>query len=166
MRVGADLLTAERVFINVGGRASAPPIPGLDQVDYLTNSSMMEIDFLPRHLLIIGGSYIGLEFASFFAGVGSQVTVFEMLPQIAAGCDRDISNRLLQESKKQGISIKTSCKVSSISKGAVEYVESEGASARLEVGSRADFGEGLYVRAGKRVALLPAEIEGVLYTSE
>src|SRR5262245_46315508 len=62
IRVGNELLEADKIFINVGGRASTPPMPGLDQVRYLNNSTMMDVDFLPEHLLVIGGSYIGLEF--------------------------------------------------------------------------------------------------------
>lgn len=64
--VNGSLLDADRIFINVGGRASVPPIPGLDRVPYLTNSSMMDVDFLPAHLIILGGSYIGLEFAQMY----------------------------------------------------------------------------------------------------
>jgi len=64
--VGDVELTAEHIFLNVGGRAVIPSIPGLDRVPYLTNSSMMEVDFLPGHLLILGGSYVGLEFAQMF----------------------------------------------------------------------------------------------------
>ena len=64
--VGAELLEAEKIFINVGARALVPPMPGIDSVNYLTNSSKMELDFLPKHLVIIGGSYIGLEFGQMY----------------------------------------------------------------------------------------------------
>ncbi len=64
--VGDARLTAERIFINVGGRATIPNIPGVSEVPYLTNSSMMNVDCLPRHLVIVGGSYIGLEFGQMF----------------------------------------------------------------------------------------------------
>jgi pyruvate/2-oxoglutarate dehydrogenase complex dihydrolipoamide dehydrogenase (E3) component len=67
-------LTAPRIFINVGGRPRVPDMPGLDQLPYLTNSSMMQVDFLPRHLVIVGGSYIGLEFAQMFRRFGSEET--------------------------------------------------------------------------------------------
>jgi pyruvate/2-oxoglutarate dehydrogenase complex dihydrolipoamide dehydrogenase (E3) component len=72
--VGSERLTAPRIYINVGGRAIVPEMPGLDQVKYLTNSSMMGVDFLPPHLVIIGGSYIGLEFAQMYRRFGSEVT--------------------------------------------------------------------------------------------
>lgn len=62
VRVGEELLEADKIFINVGGRANVPPMPGLDRVPYLTNSTMVAVDFLPKHLIVIGGSYIGLEF--------------------------------------------------------------------------------------------------------
>ena len=75
--VNGSELAADQIFINVGARATIPPIPGLDQVPYLTNSSMMDIDFLPSHLLILGGSYIGLEFAQTYRRFGSEVTVIE-----------------------------------------------------------------------------------------
>src|SRR5215471_17279989 len=64
--VGNERLTSERIFINVGGRAHIPPLEGIDQVSYLTNSSMMDVDFIPRHLVIVGGSYIGLEFGQMY----------------------------------------------------------------------------------------------------
>ncbi len=76
--VGPARLTADRIFINVGCRAIVPQVPGVDQLPYLTNSSMMEVDFLPPHLLILGGSYIGLEFGQMFRRFGSEVTIIEM----------------------------------------------------------------------------------------
>src|SRR6201981_1496931 len=78
MSVGTTLLTATHIFINVGGRAQTPPMPGLDQVKYLTNSSMMDVDFLPRHLVVIGGSYVGLEFGQMYRRFGSEVNIVEM----------------------------------------------------------------------------------------
>jgi len=74
-------LDADRIFINVGGRALAPSIP---QVPYLTNSSMMDVDFLPQHLIVLGGSYIGLEFAQVYRRFGSEVTVIELAPRLIA----------------------------------------------------------------------------------
>ena len=78
VQVGDDTLTAPRIFINVGGRASVPDIPGLKDVAYLTNSSLLDIDVLPPHLLVVGGSYVGLEFAQIFRRFGSKVTIIEM----------------------------------------------------------------------------------------
>src|SRR5260370_8998302 len=89
--VGEDLLTADRIFINVGGRAIVPDMPGLDQVNFLTNSSMLEVDFLPPHLVIVGGSYIGLEFGQMFRRFGSAVTIVEMEPRLLHREDEDVS---------------------------------------------------------------------------
>ena len=74
MRVGDELLSAPRIFINVGGRAIVPDMPGIDEVAYLTNSSMLELDFVPAHLIVVGGSYIGLEFAQMYRRFGAEVT--------------------------------------------------------------------------------------------
>src|ERR1035438_3765109 len=79
--VGERRLASGRIFINVGARAVVPAMQGLDQVDYLTNSSMMAVDFLPRHLIVIGGSYVGLEFGQMFRRFGSEVTIVEMGPR-------------------------------------------------------------------------------------
>src|SRR5215211_4706259 len=70
VRVGEEILEAEKIFINVGGRASMPKLPGLDQVSVLNNSSMMDVDFVPEHLIVVGGSYIGLEFAQMYRRFG------------------------------------------------------------------------------------------------
>src|SRR5215469_566185 len=78
VQVGTEKLRADKIFINVGGRAAIPDIPGLAEIDYFTNSSLLEIDFLPSHLLVLGGSYVGLEFAQVFRRFGSQVTVVEI----------------------------------------------------------------------------------------
>jgi pyruvate/2-oxoglutarate dehydrogenase complex dihydrolipoamide dehydrogenase (E3) component len=88
--VNASELTADRIFINVGARAVIPPIPGLDRVPYLTNSSMMDVDFLPAHLIILGGSYVGLEFAQAYRRFGSEVTVVEAAPRLIAREDEDV----------------------------------------------------------------------------
>jgi pyruvate/2-oxoglutarate dehydrogenase complex dihydrolipoamide dehydrogenase (E3) component len=90
VRVGETLLEAERIFINVGGRAIVPAMPGLAEVPYLTNASMMAVDFLPEHLIVVGGSYVGLEFAQMYRRFGSRVTVVEMGPRIIAREDDDV----------------------------------------------------------------------------
>ena len=77
VRVNGELLEAGKIILNVGGRALVPEMPGLDEVDYFTNSNMMDVDFLPNHLVIIGGSYIGLEFAQIYRRFGSEVTVIQ-----------------------------------------------------------------------------------------
>src|SRR5882724_1244422 len=116
MLVGDQLLEAEQIFINVGGRASAPPITGLDQVDYLTNSSMMEIDVLPRHLVIIGGSYIGLEFAQIYRRFGSEVTVIELAPRLIAKEDEDVSAAVTDILRGEGIDVRVDTEVVDVAK--------------------------------------------------
>jgi pyruvate/2-oxoglutarate dehydrogenase complex dihydrolipoamide dehydrogenase (E3) component len=103
--VGDARLNADRIFINVGGRALVPPIPGLNQVPYLTNSSMMHVDFLPGHLVILGGSYIGLEFAQIFRRFGSEVTVIELAPRLIAREDEDVSRAVAEFLGAEGINL-------------------------------------------------------------
>jgi pyruvate/2-oxoglutarate dehydrogenase complex dihydrolipoamide dehydrogenase (E3) component len=101
--VGAARLSADRIFINVGGRALAPDIPGLDQVPYLNNSSMMDVDFLPRHLIIVGGSYVGLEFGQMYRRFGSEVTILEQGPRLIPNEDEDVSAGVQEILDKEGI---------------------------------------------------------------
>ncbi|MBN9562531.1 MAG: FAD-containing oxidoreductase [Alphaproteobacteria bacterium] len=106
VEVGADLLSAERIFINVGGRASVPPIPGLDQVPYLTNSSILDLDELPEHLVIVGGSYVGLEFAQMFSRFGSQVTILEAGERLIAREDAEVSAAIREVLEGEGIEVR------------------------------------------------------------
>jgi pyruvate/2-oxoglutarate dehydrogenase complex dihydrolipoamide dehydrogenase (E3) component len=89
--VGAETLTAERIFINVGARPYVPDLPGIGQVPYLTNESIMDVDFVPEHLLIVGGSYVGLEFGQMYRRFGSRVTIIEMAPRLIGREDPDVS---------------------------------------------------------------------------
>ena len=91
IRVGEERLSAGRIFINVGGRAIVPDMPGLDEFSYLTNSSMLELDVLPRHLVVVGGSYVGLEFAQMYRRFGSEVTVVEKGSRLIQREDEDVS---------------------------------------------------------------------------
>ena len=106
VRVGDDTLTAPRIFINVGGRASVPDIPGLKDVVYLTNSSLLDIDVLPPHLLVVGGSYVGLEFAQIFRRFGSKVTIIEMAPRLIHREDEDVSAAIGEILKGEGIELR------------------------------------------------------------
>ncbi|HEY6342630.1 MAG TPA: FAD-containing oxidoreductase [Bryobacteraceae bacterium] len=110
VRVEQQLLTAERIFINVGARAVVPPIPGLETIKYLNNSSMMEVDFLPRHLAILGGSYVGLEFGQMFRRFGSEVTILEHSPRLVQHEDEDISDAIREILKTEGIDIRLNTK--------------------------------------------------------
>jgi pyruvate/2-oxoglutarate dehydrogenase complex dihydrolipoamide dehydrogenase (E3) component len=118
--VGDHVLEAGQIFINVGGRASAPPIKGLDQVDYLTNSSMMEIEILPRHLVIIGGSYIGLEFAQIYRRFGSDVTLIELAPRLIPREDDDVSSAVADILKSEGINLCVGAKDLSVARDAAD----------------------------------------------
>jgi pyruvate/2-oxoglutarate dehydrogenase complex dihydrolipoamide dehydrogenase (E3) component len=94
VEVGGAVLSADRIFINVGARAAVPPLPGLPDVRYLTNSSMMDLDSLPGHLIIVGGSYVGLEFAQMYRRFGSRVTVIERESVLAHREDPDVSQAI------------------------------------------------------------------------
>ena len=108
--VNGSELAAPRVFLNVGARATVPRIPGLDRVSYLTNSSMMDIDSLPPHLIILGGSYVGLEFAQIYRRFGSEVTVIELGPRLIPREDEDISDAVADFLKREGINVRVDSK--------------------------------------------------------
>jgi len=116
VRVNERLLEAAEIFLNVGGRASVPDMPGITKVGYLTNSSMMEIDFLPEHLIIIGGSYIGLEFAQMYRRFGSRVTVVEMGPRLIAREDEEVSAAIQKILEGEGIEIRLNAKCITVAK--------------------------------------------------
>ena len=114
--VGEQRLTADRIFINVGGRAIVPGMPGIGEVPFLNNSSMMAVDFLPRHLIVVGGSYVGLEFAQMFRRFGSEVTVIEMGPRLVHREDEDVSAAIQGILEAEGIHIRLNAKCISFAK--------------------------------------------------
>ena len=101
--VGDQMLEAPQIFINVGGRPVVPDWPGLDSVNYLTNISMMNLDELPEHLIVVGGSYIGLEFAQMYRRFGSEVTVLEYADRIIAREDPDVSQEVQAILEREGV---------------------------------------------------------------
>ncbi len=105
MRVGEHLLTADRFFLNVGGRAVAPDMPGLADVDYLTNVGILDLDMVPDHLVVIGGSYIALEFAQMFRRFGAKVTVIEKGPRLTSREDEDVSAAIKDILEAEGIDV-------------------------------------------------------------
>ena len=117
-----ERLTADRIFINVGGRAAVPPMPGLEQIEFFTNSTLLEVDFVPRHLIVIGGSYVGLEFAQMFRRFGSEVTVIEMGPRLMRREDEDISNATREILEREGVQVRTEAKCISFSRNRTELV--------------------------------------------
>jgi pyruvate/2-oxoglutarate dehydrogenase complex dihydrolipoamide dehydrogenase (E3) component len=114
--VNDRLLEADHIFINVGGRATIPDMPGLAEVPYLTNTGMMEVDFLPEHLLVIGGSYIGLEFAQMYRRFGSRVTVIEMAPRLIAREDEAVSAAVQSILEGEGIAFRLNAECLSMSR--------------------------------------------------
>jgi pyruvate/2-oxoglutarate dehydrogenase complex dihydrolipoamide dehydrogenase (E3) component len=113
--VNSSELAADQIFINVGARAAIPPIPGLDQVPYLTNSSMMDIDTLPSHLVILGGSYVGLEFAQAYRRFGSE-TVIEYGTRLISREDQDVSQAVADFLKEEGIDVRVDSKMIGVEK--------------------------------------------------
>jgi pyruvate/2-oxoglutarate dehydrogenase complex dihydrolipoamide dehydrogenase (E3) component len=107
MRVGDDVLEAPRIFLNVGGRAAIPDMPGVDEVDYLTNSNIVGLETVPEHLIIVGGSYIGLEFAQMYRRFGARVTVVEMGPRLIGREDPEISSAIRDILEGEGITVRT-----------------------------------------------------------
>ena len=105
IRVDEQVLEADRIFLNVGGRATAPKIPGLDDVDYLTNVGILDLDVLPEHLVIVGGSYIGLEFAQMYRRFGARVTVVERGSRVTSREDEDVSAAIQEILEAEGIAV-------------------------------------------------------------
>ena len=105
--VDGKRMTAPRIFINVGGRAVMPDMPGADQVPILTNTDIVALDTLPRHLVVIGGSYIGLEFAQMYRRFGAEVTIVERMDRLIAREDPDVSDAVRQILEAEGITIRT-----------------------------------------------------------
>jgi pyruvate/2-oxoglutarate dehydrogenase complex dihydrolipoamide dehydrogenase (E3) component len=146
VEVNASELAADRIFINVGGRATIPPIPGLDQVPYLTNSSMMDVDFLPAHLVILGGSYVGLEFAQTYRRFGSEVTVIEAGPRLIAREDEDVSQAVADFLKEERIDVRVGSKMTGVERegnSIAVTIESAGKDSRI-------VGTHLLVAVGRR----------------
>jgi pyruvate/2-oxoglutarate dehydrogenase complex dihydrolipoamide dehydrogenase (E3) component len=105
VRLGDELIEAESFFLDVGGRASVPDLPGIDTVPFLTNVGMMDLRELPGHLLIVGGSYIGLEFGQMFRRFGSQVTIVERSPRLLPREDEEVSDAVLALMRDEGITV-------------------------------------------------------------
>ncbi len=108
VRVGDEQLTAPRIFLDVGGRALVPDMPGVGDVPYLTNTSILALDRVPRHLVVVGGSYVGLEFAQMYRRFGAEVTVVEKGPRLIAREDEDISQSVTEILQAEGITVRTS----------------------------------------------------------
>jgi pyruvate/2-oxoglutarate dehydrogenase complex dihydrolipoamide dehydrogenase (E3) component len=110
VRVGDVLLEADRIFINVGARPFVPDMPGVGQIDILTSSSIMDIDTVPKHLIVIGGSYIGLEFGQMFRRFGSKVTIVERMPRLIGREDEDVSTAVREILENEGVDVRLNAK--------------------------------------------------------
>jgi pyruvate/2-oxoglutarate dehydrogenase complex dihydrolipoamide dehydrogenase (E3) component len=107
VRIGAALLRARRIFLNVGCRAFVPNMPGVDRIAHLDNTSLLELDTLPQHLIVVGGSYVGLEFAQVFRRFGSAVTVIEKGPRLVWREDADVSTAIEEIFAREDIALRT-----------------------------------------------------------
>lgn len=106
LRIGDETISANEIFLNVGGRAIVPDFPGVDTVPFMTNVGILQLDTLPRHLIVVGGSYVGLEFAQIFRRFGSEVTIVEKGPRVVAHEDEDVSAAIKEFLEQEGIRIR------------------------------------------------------------
>lgn len=147
IRVDDQVLEADRIFLNVGGRATVPDIPGLADVDYLTNVGILDLDVLPEHLVIIGASYIGLEFAQMYRRFGARVSVVERGPRVTAREDEDVSTAVQQILETEGIDIH-------LNAGSMRLVKRDNGSDRFDLyphdGADPISGSHLLVATGRR----------------
>jgi pyruvate/2-oxoglutarate dehydrogenase complex dihydrolipoamide dehydrogenase (E3) component len=144
LRVNGDLISADRIFLNVGARAVVPDIPGLNHVDYMTNVGILELDCLPEHLVIIGGSYIALEFAQMYRRFGADVTVIERGSRLAAREDADVSEAIQAILEGEGIAIELSADDIRVAK------RDRGIAVTPRAGARAIVGSHLLMAVGRR----------------
>ncbi len=142
--VGDELLEADRIFLNVGGRAVAPDIPGLADVDYLTNVGILELDTVPEHLVIVGGSYIGLEFAQMYRRFGAAVTILERGARLAPREDPDVSATIQAILEGEGIAVQCNADDISVARDGAAITVTPRAGAPSIVGSH------LLVATGRR----------------
>ncbi|MCB4821611.1 FAD-containing oxidoreductase [Roseicella aerolata] len=126
MEVNGQPLRAPWIFLDVGGRAAAPPIPGLETVPWLTNTTLLQLETMPRHLAILGGSYIGLEFAQVFRRLGAEVTVLEVAPRLIPREDEEVSATIRDMLEAEGIAFHLGAKGLSVAPAP------EGVALRLE----------------------------------
>jgi pyruvate/2-oxoglutarate dehydrogenase complex dihydrolipoamide dehydrogenase (E3) component len=140
--VGEELLTAPQIFINVGGRATIPSMPGVANTPYLTNSTLLDLDVLPRHLIIVGGGYVGLEFGQIFRRFGSDVTIIDRAARLIAHEDEDVSAEVQAILEREGVEVRLNATCIELTKHGGE-----------EVGVRLDCTEGTADVSGSHVLL-------------
>ena len=142
---GASRLDADAVFINVGGRPSAPPIEGLDGIPTLNSTTVMELDEVPEHLLVLGGGYVGLEFAQMFRRFGSEVTIVQRGPQLLSREDADVAEAVEEVLREDGVEVllRTSALRAGRGDGSIQLT------VRTPEGERTLTGSHLLVAAGR-----------------
>ena len=118
LQIGKAEVTAKNIFLDVGGRPLVPKMPGLDEVPFLTNQSIMALDRVPRHLIVVGGSYVGLEFAQMYRRFGAKVTIVEMGPRLVGREDEDVSDAIREFLEAEGIDVRLDAECLSAKKGA------------------------------------------------
>lgn len=123
VRVNDEVIRGETIVINAGGRARVVPIPGVNAVDYLDNRSLLDLEELPQHLIIVGGSYIGLEFGQIFRRLGSEVTVLEGAPQLMPREDADIASATKDILESEGITVEMGALVSQLKQEEVQQID-------------------------------------------
>ena len=134
LRVGEEQLTAKHIFLNVGGRASVPEMPGVHDVPYLTNTSLLALDVLPKHLVIVGGSYIGIEFGQMYRRFGSEVTIIEKSSRLVPREDEDVSAGVREILEAEGVDIRLNSHATSVAKdgdGVAITLETDGKSSEI-----------------------------------
>jgi pyruvate/2-oxoglutarate dehydrogenase complex dihydrolipoamide dehydrogenase (E3) component len=141
VRVGGELLTSPQMFINVGSRAAIPLIPGVRNTPYLTNSTLLDLETLPRHLVIVGGGSVGLEFGQIFRRFGSEVTIIEKSSRLIPHEDEDVSTEVRAILEREGIHVQ-------VNAACIELVR-RGA----EVGVRVDCSDGAPEVQGSQLLL-------------
>ncbi|HEV8109671.1 MAG TPA: FAD-containing oxidoreductase [Burkholderiales bacterium] len=114
IEVNGEILEAEKIFLDVGGRPLVPKLKGIEKVPYLTNQSLMDVDFVPEHLIVVGGSYIGLEFSHMYRRFGSRVTIVEMTPRLVGREDEDVSQAIREILEAEGIDVRTGAECLSV----------------------------------------------------
>lgn len=126
VQVGDQALQAANILIATGARPAVPTVPGFSSPRVIDSDSAFDLTDVPGRVAIIGAGYIGLEFATFFSDIGTDVTVFEMLPQVAGGCDRDVADRLQQCLRRSGVTFHLSCQVLRVDDGTVHFADGSG----------------------------------------
>jgi pyruvate/2-oxoglutarate dehydrogenase complex dihydrolipoamide dehydrogenase (E3) component len=143
--VNGDVLRSERIFVNVGGRAAKPDMPGVENVPHLNNSSFLELEELPEHLIIVGGSYIGLEFGQMYRRFGSEVTIVQRGPRLIPREDEDVSEAVRSFLEKEGVTVRLNAECASVAMRGSDIV----ARVDCEAGAPEIFGTHLLFAIGR-----------------